>query len=221
MSEYLLKNALNLRISTKRFQIDVKSWHTHLDRGKYRWIERRCNLGVVWSIAHVVEHVLPVFTREDVYSHRVSSTDCLARLNYLHLLDLHRVKKLININFALFISFRIYFHSFFLLTGQGRYICQFAKQFDSWDLTIWLYLRTKQKQKELRQILLPNVLFWLLTVCFLDVPSLLFDEQGGKTNTVGEKINPSILIQLHKKGGNFKQGRLLGWWVFWQLSCIS
>ena len=43
-------------------------------------------------------------------------------------------------------------------------------------------------------------------MCFLDVPSLLFDEQGGKTNTVGEKINPSILIQLHKKGGNNKEG---------------
>ena len=48
-----------------------------------------------------------------------------------------------------------------------------------------------------------------MTVCFLDVLSLLFDEQGGKTNTVGEKINPSILIKLHKKGGNIKQGRLL------------
>ena len=46
-------------------------------------------------------------------------------------------------------------------------------------------------------------------MCFLDVPSLLFDEQGGKTNTVGEKINPSILIQLHKKGGNIKQGGFL------------
>ena len=135
MSEYLLKNALNLRISTKRFQIDVKSWHSHLDRRKYIWI--RCNLRVVWSIAHVVEHVLPVFTREDVYSHRVSSTDCLARLNYLHLLDLHRVKKLININLTLFISFRILSTSIVLLTGQGRYICQSAKQINI--LETWLF----------------------------------------------------------------------------------
>ena len=149
MSEYLLKNALNLRISTKRFQIDVKSWHTHLDRGKYRWIERRCNLGVVWSIAHVVEHVLPVFTREDVYSHRVSSTDCLARLNYLHLLDLHRVKKLININLTLFISFRILSIPFLLPLNRPRQvhlpICQ----------TIWFlrldYLTLPEEKTEAKR----------------------------------------------------------------------
>ena len=120
MSEYFLENALNLKISAKRFQIDVKSWHTQLDRRKYIWI--RCNLRVVWSIAHVVEHVLPVFTREDVYSHRVSFTDCLARLNYLHLLDLHRVKKLININLTLFISFRILPIPFHLPLNRPRQV---------------------------------------------------------------------------------------------------
>ena len=151
MSEYLLKNALNLRISTKRFQIDVKSWHTHLDRGKYRWIERRCNLGVVWSIAHVVEHVLPVFTREDVYSHRVSSTDCLARLNYLHLLDLHRVKKLININLTLFISFRILSIPFLLPFNRPWQvhlpICQTHCILEAWLIDfVWGKNRSKKSE---------------------------------------------------------------------------